>query len=140
MGHEDYAAWYNTKLSPEDEKKFEAWAKANGRLGDVADYDLRGAWKANAKEADNGHLPDTFKKPNHPTFSDESQYSNPTNGVGGKWQQDTDGKWAFYPSEANLKNMTPDELRAYFQKEEPDAKLVMPLSPIQSRLLMKSGK
>ncbi|WP_066807148.1 hypothetical protein [Sphingomonas asaccharolytica] len=140
MPRQDYTAWFNTSLSPEDEKKFEAWAKANGRTADVADYDLRGAWKDNAKEAENGHLPDTYKKPNHPTFSDESKYSNPTNGVGGKWEQDAKGKWAYYPSDANLKNMSADELRAYFAKEEPDASLVMPLNQNQAWFARKPVK
>jgi hypothetical protein len=49
-------------------------------MGD--DYDLEAAYKnlplktmqAWAKDPEKNHLPDTYKKPNHPTFSNESMY------------------------------------------------------------------
>lgn len=49
-------------------------------IGD--DYDLEAAYKnlplktmqAWAKDPEKNHLPDTYKKPNHPTFSNESMY------------------------------------------------------------------
>jgi hypothetical protein len=40
---------------------------------------MRGYWKANpgGKPDSRGHFPDTFKLPNHPTFSAESKYATP---------------------------------------------------------------
>ena len=118
---------YNTPLSDDQEASYQKWAKAVGHEGDTRDYDLRGAWKADASQAENGHFPDTFKKPNHPTFSDESQYSGKDGNVGGKWGG-TDEAPTFTPSATNLKNMSADELQAYFKKVEPDSKLVLPQS------------
>lgn len=68
---------YDTKLSPAEETKFAAWKKQYAPNDSGDDYDLRGAFKAGLKpDAATGHWPDTFKKPNHPTFSDESIYAN----------------------------------------------------------------
>jgi len=67
---------FNTPLTPSEEKKFAAWKAINAPLDSGVDYDLRGAFKAGIKpDAETGHWPDTFKKPNHPTFSNESQYA-----------------------------------------------------------------
>lgn len=64
---------FDTPLTPEEEARFQQWARTlPANLQSTEDYDLRGAWKADAKAAANGHLPDTWKKPNHPTFSNES--------------------------------------------------------------------
>lgn len=91
---------FNTKLSPAEEVKFQSWisdqSKKDGkdRSRDLADYDMRGFWKDNnAKQAENGHFPDTYKKPNHPTFSKESIYNgaklpNGEIAKGGTWQGD----------------------------------------------------
>ncbi|HXK19672.1 MAG TPA: hypothetical protein VNG33_17800, partial [Polyangiaceae bacterium] len=44
--------------------------------GGVDDYDYQAAERAGVKpDPATGHMPDTFKKPNHMTFSNESQYS-----------------------------------------------------------------
>jgi hypothetical protein len=67
---------YTTKLEPDDEKKFQVWKRKNAPKDSGADYDLRGAFKSGlAKDPETGHWNDKFKKPNHPTFSDESQYA-----------------------------------------------------------------
>jgi hypothetical protein len=71
-----------TKLSSVEEAKFKAWAKQNGVRMDPGwneDYDMRGYWKANpsGRPDSRGHYPDTFKLPNHPTFSNESRYATP---------------------------------------------------------------
>ena len=122
----DMTTLYNTQLSPEEEASFQSWAKKSGRLKDLYDYDLRGAFKANAKGAAvNGHFPDTYKKPNHPTFSDESKYSGQGGYEGGRWSKDNDGRDVFTPSETNLRNMSASQLRDYFQRVEPDAVLDM---------------
>ena len=122
----DFSNQYNTELTPEEEKAFKKWAKKNGREKDVYDYDLRGAWKemmsGQMSESDNGHLGDRYKKPNHPTFSDESKYSTDEN-RGGHWDKDSSGRTRFTPSDANLKNMSEGELRRYFKEVEPDVLL-----------------
>jgi hypothetical protein len=113
----DYSAYYNTTLTPEQETKSQA--QMGDRIGDLRDYDLRGAWLADTKAAGNGHLPDTWKKPNHPTFSTDSQYSTKEM-PGGTWSQ-FGHEWAFTPSQFNLAVHGPDQLKAYFQLREPDS-------------------
>lgn len=92
---------YNTRLSPQEEQAYQQWAQQNNRLNDDADYDMRGAWKANIGQSGNGHYPDTFKKPNHPTFSDQSMYhgiENPNGGqfIGGTWEDAPGGKASMF--------------------------------------------
>lgn len=120
----DLSGEYNTPLDPQEEGMFQAWAEKTGRARDVYDYDLRGAWKDNAKAAMNGHLPDTYKKPNHPTFSQESVYAKKVGGAGAWAQQGK--KWVFKAGPENLKNFGADGLKLYFQHVEPDALLVLP--------------
>jgi hypothetical protein len=80
--------WQNnlTKLSPAEEKRFQAWAKQN-RAPVTDDYDMRGFWKAleakdpravTAINQTDGklHFPDTWKTPLHKSFSGESIYAN----------------------------------------------------------------
>jgi hypothetical protein len=122
----DYTARYNTPLTPDQEAQFQQWAKQAGRQRDLFDYDLRGAWKADAQAAANGHLPDTWKKPNHPTFSSESQYNGVDGVEGGQWVDDGNGHWSFKASEGNVANMGAAELQAYFRQREPDAALILP--------------
>ena len=123
-GRIDMTNQYNTQLTPDEEAKFQSWVKANGRENDFVDYDMRGAWKAGAGQAANGHFPDTYKKPNHPTFSDQSQYNGKDGYVGGKWTGD-DTSATFTPSESNLKNMPPADLQKYFNEREPNSKLML---------------
>lgn len=120
----DLSAEFNTSLDPQEEAMFQAWAAKTGRTGDVYDYDLRGAWKDNAKAAMNGHFPDTYKKPNHPTFSQESVYAKKVGGAGAWRKQGS--RWQFVAGPANVSNMGADGLKLYFQKVEPDAVLVLP--------------
>lgn len=116
---------YNTRLSPQEEARFAMWAAAQNRMGDLEDYDLRGAWKADAQAAQNGHLPDTWKKPNHPTFSAESQYSTPQN-PGGSWQPAGNDQWTYWASPANLQYRNATSLADYFKQVEPTNTLVLP--------------
>lgn len=120
----DLTDQYNTQLSPEDETKYQAWAKKLGPQGNTYDYDLRGAWASGAGQAANGHFPDTFKKPNHPTFSDQSQYSTPQT-PGGKWEQQPDKSWSFTTSPFQAKYHSADELQQYFKRVEPGNKVVV---------------
>ena len=123
----DYTDFYNTQLSPKEEAKFNKWrAKLPPQLNTLQDYDLRGAWKAGAKAAENGHLPDRFKKPNHPTFSDESIYSGKDGLQGGHWSTRPDGTWTFSPGATNLRLYSRDQLTKYFQTVEPNSVLILP--------------
>lgn len=115
----------DTRLSPQDERKFQEWAGRAGRLRDLMDYDMRGAWQSNAGQAGNGHYPDTYKKPNHPTFSRESQYSTPDQ-TGGEWIQTPNG-WVFAASPLNMNNMGAKRLSDYFQQNEPNATPLLPI-------------
>ena len=79
---------YETYLSPEQEPAFQTWKALNAKDDSGADYDLHGAFEAGVKpDPKTGHWPDTFKKPNHPTFSDQSQYAE--YGKPGSWDGDT---------------------------------------------------
>ena len=110
---------------------------------DLFDYDLRGYWKDEiSKDPElvqnpspilagdaRDHGPDTYKKPNHQTFSEESKYNNTTgpNGekyVGGRWGEND----SFMPSKEMLDNKTHDKefLKWYFKRFEPDSKLIFP--------------
>lgn len=91
---------YDTTLSQADETAFTMWFSQMKQDGNIVrddngdDYDYRGYWKnevegkgatANAQS----HFPDTYKKPNHPTFSIESQYATGINKLfAGYWDGD----------------------------------------------------
>lgn len=111
---------YNTKLSQLEEKEFQKWAKEQGRERDLFNYDLRGAWKemqsGTMQEDDRGHLGDKYKKPNHPTFSNQSIYSNEKN-VGGKWEE-RNGQTVFTPGR-ELSKAEANYLQTYFAEVEP---------------------
>ena len=134
-----YTDNYNTDLSPKAEEKFQAWlgeqSKAKGKdmSKDLIDYDVRGFWKAGAHaEEKSGHGPDTYKKPNHPTFSDESKYSGmiaPHGGnyMGGKWGKDDENNDTFTPSEHMMANThKADMLKKYMAEREPNTILILP--------------
>lgn len=77
-----------TPLDPLQEVLFQKWAQDN-KLQPVdhpdSHYDMRGYWKAIASHGGDQteinpqdhllHFPDTFKQHGHPTFSQESKYS-----------------------------------------------------------------
>lgn len=77
---------YETQLSPAKEKEFLAWKKQYAPRDSGVDYDLRGAFDAGlTPDPETGHWPDTFKKPNHPTFSVESKYAKNRPDLAGRW-------------------------------------------------------
>ena len=122
----DFTDKYNTKLTPKQEESFLKWAEKNNKLEDAYDYDIRGFWKNKEKFAENGHGSDKFKKPNHPTFSDQSIYHGIDGYKGGKWLEDKNGV-AFIPSPTSMWDAP--MLRNYFNKYEPDVTLVVPQIP-----------
>lgn len=126
----DFSGRYNTKLSKSEQTAFNSWVKQQSRKQgrdlskDLYDYDLQGAWKSGAARSKNGHLPDTFKKPNHPTFSDQSQYNGADGFYSGTWGQDERGRDTFRPGRGAL--WQSDQLQKYFQDVEPNAVLLPP--------------
>lgn len=66
---------FTTPLRDDEQAGYNEWKNKNAPNDSGADYDLPGAFKDGLSPADNGHFSDKFKKPNHPTFSNESQYS-----------------------------------------------------------------
>lgn len=118
---------FTTALTPQQEASYSAWQqRLPYHLRSDEDYDLRGAFLDNAQEAANGHLTDKFKKPNHMTFSDDSQYSNTSN-MGGQWVGSDKTGWAFYASPYNLSQHNSAQMRDYFDQAEPDAGLLLPI-------------
>lgn len=108
----DFRDWlrYRSKLENRDVSK------------DTQDYDLESYYnnlKANPVEG--GHLPDTYKKPNHPTFSDQSMYHIPGVQEGGKWNENE-----FTPSAHNLSNMPAEHMQQYFNEVETPEALNLP--------------
>jgi len=81
---------YETPLTPIEEKRYQAWKKELAPNDSGFDYDYRGAFKSGVLPGEDGHWPDTFKKPNHPTFSNESKYAVGENAKrAGHWEGDT---------------------------------------------------
>ena len=80
---------FETVLPADREAAFQEWKARNAPDDSGYDYDLRGAFAAGAEPAENGHWPDTFKKPWHPTFSDESQYAEDMPDLAGHWDGET---------------------------------------------------
>jgi len=100
---------YETSLTPEEETKFQDWKAQNAPNDSGFDYDLRGAFQAGVQpDKETGHWPDTFKKPNHPTFSDQSQYAKDRPDLAGHWQGDT-----YYPAPSY---MNPPERQTPFPR------------------------
>jgi hypothetical protein len=131
----DFTSKYNTALSPVEERRFKNWAakqsQTTGRdIGnDTYDYDLRGYWKAHPDfnySDPSQHLTDDFKKPNHPTFSAQSQYHGTDGNEGGQWKKQGDGSWSFAPGSTNLQMHGPQRLQDYFNRSEPGNKLELP--------------
>lgn len=108
----DYPSWLKLKSLSENRDVSK----------DAENYDIERYQKESGAAANqSGHSPDTYKKPNHPTFSQESIYSNPLQ-QGGVWSQE--GK--FTPSALNLKNMPADEMQSYFNEVESPEALDLP--------------
>jgi len=109
---------YTTQLSPEEEAAFQQWKAQYAPHDSGEDYDLRGFWKSGGKIEPGKHGPDTYKKPNHPTFSNQSIYSTPDR-PGGEWTKE-----GFVPTETNLRYHPLPQLEEYFKRVEPNVKLL----------------
>lgn len=108
------------------DQKYEQWrSQLPTELQSDSDYDLYGAYLSGFKPSENNHLPDTFKLPNHPTFSKESIYANDET-PGGEWVDLGNGKWLFNATQFNVDTYGKDKLIEYFKQNEPDSELVLP--------------
>jgi hypothetical protein len=112
---------YNTELTKEEQKDFDKWvakeSKQQGRdiIMDKGAYDIQGFWKSGdwkKRDADN-HGTDTWKKPNHPTFSNQSKYNGEGGWYGGNWTEDA----GYQPSKQSLNNYGPDYYNWMFGEE-----------------------
>lgn len=126
----DMSGHFNTPIPPEMQSQFDAWVqhqiRTTGRdpRNDRYDYDVNGYWIATRGATDErGHGTDQFKKPNHPTFSNESQY-HPQFGGGGQWMQSGSPQTYYQPSALNLMNYQRPELQQYFRQTEPEVMLL----------------
>lgn len=124
---EDYTDQYNTRLTQEEETDFQEWLMfESDRQGrdiskDLYDYDLRGLWKGGGTfDGETGHARDTYKKPNHMTFSDQSKYDGAEGIKGGKWST-RDGQDVYTVSKTSRKNKK--RLEEYFKQYEPNVML-----------------
>src|SRR6185369_6907776 len=104
------------------------------------DYDYESWQKANpgVQMAPGQHYPDTYKLPNHITFSDESMYHGGDN-QGGHWGTNEQGKDTFTPGPTNLKNYSMEALQDYFKRVEPDAVLLPPPNTDSANALLPEG-
>lgn len=97
---------YSTKLTPSEASMYQKWKLSLPKnLQYEGDYDLAGLWKENpnVRPSANMHFPDKYKKPNHPTFSDESVYFGPaTKKFAGKWTE-TNTSWIYEPYDNTVK-------------------------------------
>lgn len=106
----DNSRAYSTALDKTQEAGFQKWKSTlPARLQSENDYDLRGFYKNNpnwSPDSPDAHMTDEFKKPNHPTFSNESKYYNPsTADMGGKWNGDV-----FLPNNIANKNIQDERI------------------------------
>ena len=122
------SADYETKLTADEEPAYAAWKAKNSPNDSGFDYDLRGAFKAGfTRDNPDAHMGDQFKKPNHPTFSDQSQYAANAPSKAGTWDGDTyvphktaDALWPATKLEAEV---APEPLRRGSIARGPDMML-----------------
>jgi len=124
---------WDTPLKKDDERDFRKWAAkdSSGRFANTFDYDMRRYWKENVKDKEDTapqgdeHFSDKYKKPNHPTFSTDSDLHGKWGNEGGKWSK-LNNTWVFEPGKTNLEQHSWESLTDYFQQYEPDAILKFP--------------
>jgi len=116
---------FETKLSADQEEEFQRWLSEQNKRGNITDgdykfykengygynYDFRAAYKqgleSSINEVDNmQHWGDIGKKPNHPTFSDESKYHKTSGYLGGSWQGEKYTPPSQQPSQPSEKSGT----------------------------------
>jgi len=129
------AGQFNTPLTPEQMQQYAAWrSQLPTNLQNTEDYDLQGAFLGDAKESARGHLSDKWKKPNHMTFSNGSEYSTPAI-PGGVWadatpqiSDDEKKRWVFWASQQNMRAHPAQQLLDYFRENEPSSIPILPIN------------
>lgn len=76
--------------SIQDYRRFHQWKQQYAPNDSGQDYDYYAAYRAGLTPDQSGHWPDTYKRPNHPTFSDESIYARDSDAgyAAGRWDGD----------------------------------------------------
>ena len=114
--HDEFMNWYNEirKIKPYLPKKPE----------ESIDYDYKAFYTKRKDDAikmltepESAHFSDIGKKPSHPTFSNESMYSN-SKTPGGEWIDHGGEKWEFKHSEHTMKNS--DDTINYLKHNDPN--------------------
>jgi len=119
---------FNTPLTANEEEQFQRWladeSQKRGRdiSKDLYNYDVRGFWANSEGVDETGHGTDRYKKPNHPTFSNESIYHGSPSPFGWPWEG---GRWRsrgdaaeFIPSKRMLQTTHPrGYLERFFERE-----------------------
>jgi hypothetical protein len=132
---------YNTELSPEQEAAYQRWKAIQRVPTSTHDYDLKGFFadqvfgKTDTREHE-GHFPDTWKKPNHMTFSDQSKYAEDLDGTstGGRWiehlspKDDPDGLGHYTFAMSRHQRIPEQAMREYFQRVERPHSFFEPIS------------
>ena len=116
-----YRDRFNTSLNKEEEKLFNEWGtKESERQGrdimmDKGAYDIQGFWKSGdyKKMDQDNHGTDTWKKPNHPTFSNQSKYHGIDGFYGGNWNPDG----GYQPSKQTASSYGPSYYSRMFAEE-----------------------
>jgi hypothetical protein len=116
-----YVDKFNTPLNKKEQKEFDQWAakesKRRGRniLMDKGAYDVQGFWKSgDYKKMDkDNHGTDTWKKPNHPTFSNQSNYHGLDGFYGGNWTNEA----GYQPSKQTADMYGPSYYSRLFAEE-----------------------
>lgn len=152
---------FNTKLTTEENTAFQTHTQQfPSLLNDQADYDTQGLYQELYRQhggdmnkiaaaltpgSPTEHIgTDRYKKPTHPTFSNESKYSIPIIRQGGKWKDNF-----FVAKNRNIRNMNKSEdgsPEGYFKRAEdldsngiPDIGLIhhgkILIKPQQSQIL-----
>lgn len=144
-----YMNKYNTPLTPEEQVSFNAWVESESQrqgrniLMDRGAYDIQGFWKSgDYKNMDeDNHGSDRWKKPNHPTFSNQSIYNGVDGMYGGTWtdnggyrpSQHTLGLYdkGYYEWMFNLEPHRPEHLDMSQYEEGANAPINLPAKPIR---------
>lgn len=123
---QDLTNQYNTPLNTFEQAQYDMMFTKN----DSYDYDMQGWFKANPDQDphdDGTHYPDDWKKPNHPTFSDQSIYHGVDGNNGGHWNTDEGtGTENFAPGDTNLQQHGTQGLQDYFNTRETGVQLLLP--------------
>ena len=113
LGNIDLQRYHDFELA-------EKVARMSGGLSGGYDYS-----KSDLVQAINGHYSDSGKLPFHPTFSTDSKYSN-SEFKGGEWNQGSDGRYKYRPSEDMIDGGYTRGLGKYFRVIEPENVLDIP--------------